>query len=159
MNQYLWQRILRCFQSCERECIAEEFEFRMENHKSQNERKSLVDKGLLYINNNTSFHHMCICTHTYTRTRETPPDELRYLMNFLVGHSRPDWSCPFIPTSWVQRWICAVLFRVAQVCASVCRIVSASEVSIGNEPRNDAYCLFANPTNIVTHSTSTRLGG
>ena len=116
----------------------------MEYHKSQSERKSLVDKGLLYINNNSSFHHMGVCVYTRTRTRETPPDELRNLMDFFVGHSRPDCRCPSIFISWAERWICVGLFRVAQACVSVCRTVSASGVSIGNEPRKDAHRLMAN---------------
>ncbi len=52
-------------------------DYHMEYHKSQSERKFLVYESLLYINNNSSFHHMGVCVHTRTRTRETPPDELR----------------------------------------------------------------------------------
>ena len=49
----------------------------MKSHKNQNERKSLGAMGLLYKNNNSSFHHKGACVPMCTRTRETPCDVLR----------------------------------------------------------------------------------
>jgi hypothetical protein len=74
----------------------------MKTPKTQNERKSLRDRSLLYINNNSSFHHICVCAPVYTRARESPDEVLRDCwIGFEVVQS-DGLDAPTIATSWPQ---------------------------------------------------------
>jgi hypothetical protein len=74
----------------------------MKSHKSQNERKSLGAKALIYKNNNSSFHHKGACVPVYTRTRETPCDVLRLCGIQSQPFSWLDSTLLDIVTNWAR---------------------------------------------------------
>ena len=102
MRNYLRYESRSPWDRYECECIDEEFKSNMKSHTSQNERKSLEAMGLLYKNNNSSFHHKGACVPVCTRTRETPCDVLRLCGIQSQPFSLVDSASLDIVTNWAR---------------------------------------------------------